>query len=560
MEILQNQGTFTTAFDNAVINDILCQFKNGRVKGWLNELEVFEISSSAIGIKSGYAIIVGRVVVNRETITITNAVLPQTRLLKHIVIRITAIDNLTSTVEVINRDFLQLTQDNIKYNETGVYEAELCRYNIDSNGISNLVVSLDLLPIVNQDSLNNLIGPEGKSAFDIWLDAGNTGTEEDFINSLIGPQGPEGLSTVGKSAYEIWLDAGNIGSEEDFLNWLRGEQGIIGLTGKSAYEIWLDQGNTGSEEDFLISIANEMLYEKLKIGKIIKINDNLSSQIIRAVFYANNYFIYSAHDGVKAAKLSPTNQWEVVNVNNTNTIRAFAYLNEYWIGIGEVSKLSYLKSTNPLSQAWNVRNIASYSHRTIEYGNGVYLIGGNSAQLGKTNNIETGNFVYFGELEFRIGFDHKNINKIIYANDIDRWVVVGNNGSCSISKDGANTFSPVMTMRYSSHFGTSNISCGCYGNELFVVAGENGKLAISPKGTWLGEIWQMVDSSFEDSHITDLIYANGIFVASGGNKIAISTNGTKWTQVQTTHSGKLAYGNGYTVIMSTQLSVALASV
>ncbi len=32
----------------------------------------------------------------------------------------------------------------------------------------------------------------GKSAYDIWLDLGNTGTEEDFIDSLTGPQGPQG--------------------------------------------------------------------------------------------------------------------------------------------------------------------------------------------------------------------------------------------------------------------------------------------------------------------------------------------------------------------------------
>lgn len=32
----------------------------------------------------------------------------------------------------------------------------------------------------------------GKSAYQIWLDLGNTGTEQDFINSLIGPQGLQG--------------------------------------------------------------------------------------------------------------------------------------------------------------------------------------------------------------------------------------------------------------------------------------------------------------------------------------------------------------------------------
>lgn len=38
-------------------------------------------------------------------------------------------------------------------------------------------------------------GPAGKSAYQIWLDEGNTGTEEDFLNSLkgeTGPAGPEG--------------------------------------------------------------------------------------------------------------------------------------------------------------------------------------------------------------------------------------------------------------------------------------------------------------------------------------------------------------------------------
>jgi hypothetical protein len=34
---------------------------------------------------------------------------------------------------------------------------------------------------------------QGKSAYDIWLEEGNTGTKEDFLNSLVGPQGPEGL-------------------------------------------------------------------------------------------------------------------------------------------------------------------------------------------------------------------------------------------------------------------------------------------------------------------------------------------------------------------------------
>lgn len=35
-------------------------------------------------------------------------------------------------------------------------------------------------------------GADGESAYQIWLDLGNTGTEQDFINSLIGPAGAAG--------------------------------------------------------------------------------------------------------------------------------------------------------------------------------------------------------------------------------------------------------------------------------------------------------------------------------------------------------------------------------
>lgn len=44
-----------------------------------------------------------------------------------------------------------------------------------------------------------------------------------------GPQGSQGLPGTdgldGKSAYEIWLDQGNSGTEQDFLDSLKGEQG-----------------------------------------------------------------------------------------------------------------------------------------------------------------------------------------------------------------------------------------------------------------------------------------------------------------------------------------------
>lgn len=116
-----------------------------------------------------------------------------------------------------------------------------------------------------EDFLESLIGEPGKSTYEIWLSLGNEGTVVDFINSIQGGKGEDGKSAYdiwieeghtgtvsdfldslkGKSAYQTWLDLGHTGSEADFIESLRGAEG------KSAYQSWLDTGHTGTEEEFL---------------------------------------------------------------------------------------------------------------------------------------------------------------------------------------------------------------------------------------------------------------------------------------------------------------------
>jgi 5-hydroxyisourate hydrolase-like protein (transthyretin family) len=64
--------------------------------------------------------------------------------------------------------------------------------------IFNVGWKLGLEPIPDNGNNGNVgVGLPGKSAYQIWLDAGNTGTEQDFLNSLIGPQGPQGPAGTG---------------------------------------------------------------------------------------------------------------------------------------------------------------------------------------------------------------------------------------------------------------------------------------------------------------------------------------------------------------------------
>lgn len=101
-------------------------------------------------------------------------------------------------------------------------------------------------------------GVAGKSAYEIWLAAGNTGDEQDFLDSLVGADSQNG--TNGLSAYQIWLSLGNTGSEAQFISALQGPQGTAGANGlngsngASAYDIWLSLGNTGTHAQFIASL------------------------------------------------------------------------------------------------------------------------------------------------------------------------------------------------------------------------------------------------------------------------------------------------------------------
>ena len=107
------------------------------------------------------------------------------------------------------------------------------------------------------EQLENLKGPKGDTGdsgiyigdtepadenVKVWID--NTYGATDYgelinkpkINNieLVGNKSLEELGVKGvegKSAYQIWLDNGNIGTEADFLNSLKGEQGIQGEKG-----------------------------------------------------------------------------------------------------------------------------------------------------------------------------------------------------------------------------------------------------------------------------------------------------------------------------------------
>lgn len=85
---------------------------------------------------------------------------------------------------------------------------------------------------------------DGKSAYEIWIEEGHSGSINDFLNSLVGDPG--------KSAYEIWLSLNHEGTVQDFIDYIKGQ---------SAYEIWIQEGHSGDEQDFLESLIGPSAYD-----------------------------------------------------------------------------------------------------------------------------------------------------------------------------------------------------------------------------------------------------------------------------------------------------------
>lgn len=127
-------------------------------------------------------------------------------------------------------------------------------------------------------------GPDGKSAYEIWLDEGHTGTEADFLASLVGPQGPQGIQGI----------QGIQGPQGQ-----QGIQGERGPQGPSVQSNWTEQDSSS-----LAYIQNKPVQKTLAAGTGVTITEEANTITISAED-ENNVFIAevgsTSYDEIKAA-------------------------------------------------------------------------------------------------------------------------------------------------------------------------------------------------------------------------------------------------------------------
>lgn len=135
-------------------------------------------------------------------------------------------------------------------------------------------------------------GLPGKSAYQIWIDQGNEGSESDFLTSLMGKEG--------KSAYDIAKEKGFKGDEELFLMNLKGEQGNPGPQGLSGLNATVvREGDelfskytgerslkiSGSIGNSTSSVVNAVNFTKLKSVSLDGLNPKATRVVVNTISF-----------------------------------------------------------------------------------------------------------------------------------------------------------------------------------------------------------------------------------------------------------------------------------
>ena len=105
-----------------------------------------------------------------------------------------------------------------------------------------------------------LAGANGKSAYELAVEKGYTGTLDEWLASLVGANGTNGTNGIdGKSAYELAVEKGYTGTLDEWLASLKGENGTNGANGTN--------GSNGKDGDNCTRVDNKDGTVTLKCGE-----------------------------------------------------------------------------------------------------------------------------------------------------------------------------------------------------------------------------------------------------------------------------------------------------
>jgi hypothetical protein len=298
--------------------------------------------------------------------------------------------------------------------------------------------------VAGTNGLNGTNGIDGLSAYQIWLNAGNTGTQAQFLTALrgaTGAQGPQGTAGTngidGLSAYQIWLNAGNTGTETQFLTALRGAtgaqgpqgiqgiQGATGLTGATGSQgvsgtngtdgaTWLSgtttpSTNLGSLNDFYLNTTNGEYFKKTAVnvwtqqgnltGPAGSQSTSNSNDTTNSIYWFKGFGVANSYTENNIIwrdftfRMGYSSNNDIINDNNTGQItfnKSGIYNIQYYVqGGGGISNL--LQNTQLLyysNSTWNIISFNSYYQDFLANGIVLSVSAGEKIKIRVTGNAD----------------------------------------------------------------------------------------------------------------------------------------------------------------------------
>lgn len=226
---------------------------------------------------------------------------------------------------------------------------------------------------------------------------------------------------------------------------------------------------------------------------------------------------YRSTDGV---------QWTAMNVPAGGSIRAFAYGNGRWVGVGDSGRV--IDSTN--GRDWQARRLTTRVLRDLAFGGGRFFIVGSNYRASSVDGVTW-------EERESIGNRWNGV-----ARSEARFVAVGSSAGFALSNGSIGDWTDL----YLFHVDLSepDFHAICRGPDRFIAVGEGGAIVTSGDGLR----WDVRRTDTQGFDLLSVDHGADLYVAAGAaGTILASSDGQTWTPEVSGTTAWLrgvAYGNG----------------
>ena len=326
-----------------------------------------------------------------------------------------------------------------------------------------------------------------------------------IIQNISTINAPIQVGIRGDSAYQAWLNAGNSGTLQDFVASLKGDDG------KSAYQVWLDLGHTGTEQDFLESLVIS--------ANGIEIGDNSHNVMTNVLHFNNsNNVSFGYTNGTLTASVNVGNQSSLV-FQGSNNVHFGINGSTLTASVDTIAQSAYVFSnSNNVSFGTNGSTVtasASYPNQSIQTQNSVLV-------LNSSGNVSFGNAngVTFGGNNGTITASVLPFNQTVQTQNVVQ--ILGSSGNISFSNSNGITFGADGSTITASHNGLTtqsgqavSASGGSSTFQTLVFANSNGVTFSNSNGS--------IIASYTVPTIP------GATVFNNGNNVTFGLNGSTMT-------------------------------